>query len=80
MATLERKDAPNIEGTAETLELLMVEAQRRNARMKVKNAQRYAEAIVRAAIRRDGHTYAHQRLILSDSERAAWLARNPLDD
>lgn len=54
--------------------------QRKNARMKVIDQRRYAAAVVRAAIRRDGYTDANQRLMLDPAERQEWEAANPLED
>jgi hypothetical protein len=59
---------------------VMVSAQMKNARMKVPAKRRYAEAVTRAAIRRDGYTDANQRLIMSGAERQEWEDANPLED
>jgi len=42
------------------------------------NPRRVAELSVRAAIRRGGRTDAGQELVMSDMERSAWEAANPL--
>lgn len=68
------------EKSVDALTSIMVKSQMRNARMTVRAAQRYAEAVVRAAIRRDGYTDADERLIMSDTERKQWERDNPLSD
>lgn len=59
---------------------IMVSAQMKAARLKVPAKRRYAEILVRAAIRRDGYTDAGQRLVLSDVEREQWERLFPLED
>jgi hypothetical protein len=68
------------DGTPEAMEEIMVKAQKKNARMKAGNPDRYARSVVRAAIRRSGRTDAGQYLNLTDAERTAWERRNPLED
>ena len=66
-------------GMAEAITRMELQ-QRKHAKMKVKDERRYASAVVRAAIRRDGYTDANQRLMLDTTERQAWEAANPLED
>jgi hypothetical protein len=81
MATISnRKTHQVITGEVPALIETMVKAQMKAAKMRAGNPRRYAEVLVRAAIRRNGHTDAEQRLDLSDGERAEWLAANPLED
>jgi glycine betaine/choline ABC-type transport system substrate-binding protein len=68
------------EGTTSDLIGRMVLQQIKHAKMRPANQRRYAESVVRAAIRRDGYTDANQRLMLSPSERQEWEAANPLED
>lgn len=44
------------------------------------NPRRVAASSVRAAIRRGGRTDAGQELVMSDTERAAWDAANPIPE
>lgn len=81
MATLrDHKHRTDTRGTVENLQSLMVTAQVIAYPLRLKGAGRIraCEALVRGAIRRGGMTDARQELLMSDDERSAWDAANPI--
>ena len=65
-------------GSIENLVALMVTAQMGASRFKCADRERYAVAVVKSAIRRNGRTDAQQQLVMSGDDRERWEAANPI--